>query len=101
MVVDAVAEDGVVEGIEDRRRRFCLGVQWHPEFLISEADRSIFRRFAEAAGAVKGAAESDAGPQRIAPASESQKCWRAPGSARAATPSAGSPRAASWSTARY
>jgi len=49
VVVDAVAEDGVVEGIEDRRRRFCLGVQWHPEFLISEADRNIFRRFAEAA----------------------------------------------------
>jgi putative glutamine amidotransferase len=30
VVVDAVAEDGVVEGIEDPRRRFCLGVQWHP-----------------------------------------------------------------------
>jgi putative glutamine amidotransferase len=49
VVIDAVAEDGVVEGIEDPRRRFCLGVQWHPEFEINEADRRIFRAFVEAA----------------------------------------------------
>ncbi len=42
LVVDAVAEDGVVEGIEDPRRRFCLGVQWHPEFELSDGDRRIF-----------------------------------------------------------
>ena len=39
--VDAVAPDGVIEGIEDRRRRFCLGVQWHPEFLIDPGDARI------------------------------------------------------------
>jgi putative glutamine amidotransferase len=50
LVIDAVAEDGVVEGIEDPRHRFCLGVQWHPEFEINEADRLIFRAFIEAAG---------------------------------------------------
>jgi putative glutamine amidotransferase len=50
VVIDAIAEDGVVEGIEDPRRRFCLGVQWHPEFAISEADRRIFRAFVEVAG---------------------------------------------------
>jgi putative glutamine amidotransferase len=49
VVIDAVAGDGVVEGIEDPRRRFCLGVQWHPEFEINEADRRIFRAFVEAA----------------------------------------------------
>ncbi|MFZ3236858.1 MAG: gamma-glutamyl-gamma-aminobutyrate hydrolase family protein [Stellaceae bacterium] len=49
VVVDAVAEDGVVEGIEDPRRRFCLGVQWHPEFEINIADRQIFRAFVKAA----------------------------------------------------
>ena len=27
----AWAEDGVVEGVEDAARRFCLAVQWHPE----------------------------------------------------------------------
>ncbi|HEY1300558.1 MAG TPA: gamma-glutamyl-gamma-aminobutyrate hydrolase family protein [Stellaceae bacterium] len=50
VVVDALAEDGVVEGIEDPRRRFCLGVQWHPEFEINAADRNIFRSLVEAAG---------------------------------------------------
>ena len=41
-VVNAVAPDGVIEGIEDPRTRFCLGVQWHPEFLIDPGDRRIF-----------------------------------------------------------
>ena len=40
--VDAVAPDGVIEGIEDARFRFCLGVQWHPEFLGDPGDRRIF-----------------------------------------------------------
>ncbi|MDE2334421.1 MAG: gamma-glutamyl-gamma-aminobutyrate hydrolase family protein [Rhodospirillales bacterium] len=40
--VNAVAPDGVIEGIEDPARRFCIGVQWHPEFLISAADRRLF-----------------------------------------------------------
>ncbi|MBV9785008.1 MAG: gamma-glutamyl-gamma-aminobutyrate hydrolase family protein [Acidisphaera sp.] len=44
-VIDAVARDGVVEGIEDTRFRFCLGVQWHPEFLIDPGDRRIFDAF--------------------------------------------------------
>jgi putative glutamine amidotransferase len=29
--IAAVAEDGVVEAVEDARRRFALGVLWHPE----------------------------------------------------------------------
>jgi putative glutamine amidotransferase len=41
-IVDAVAPDGVVEGVEDSRYRFCLGVQWHPEYLIDPGDRLIF-----------------------------------------------------------
>jgi putative glutamine amidotransferase len=49
VVIDAAAPDGVVEGIEDPRRRFCLGVQWHPEFEINETDRRIFRAFVAAA----------------------------------------------------
>ncbi len=40
--VNARAPDGVVEGIEDSARRFCLGVQWHPEFFIDPGDRRIF-----------------------------------------------------------
>ncbi|TNE40265.1 MAG: gamma-glutamyl-gamma-aminobutyrate hydrolase family protein [Alphaproteobacteria bacterium] len=42
IIVNALAEDGVIEGIEDARYRFCLGVQWHPEYLISAGDKKIF-----------------------------------------------------------
>jgi putative glutamine amidotransferase len=41
-IVNATAPDGVIEGIEDPRAKFCLGVQWHPEFLIDPGDRRIF-----------------------------------------------------------
>jgi putative glutamine amidotransferase len=49
LVVDAVAPDGVVEGIEDPRRRFFVGVQWHPEYLVSDGDRRLFAAFIAAA----------------------------------------------------
>lgn len=41
-VINATAPDSVVEGLEDSRYRFCLGVQWHPEFFIDPGDRRIF-----------------------------------------------------------
>jgi len=50
LVIAATAPDGVIEGIEAPGRRFCLGVQWHPEFAITEADTRLFRAFVEAAG---------------------------------------------------
>lgn len=49
IVVNARAADGVVEGIEAPDRRFCIGVQWHPEFAISPADTALFHAFIEAA----------------------------------------------------
>jgi putative glutamine amidotransferase len=48
ILVNATTSDGVIEGIEDPRRRFCLGVQWHPEYAISPADTAIFHAFIEA-----------------------------------------------------
>lgn len=50
VVVNAWTEDdGVIEGIEDPTRRFCLGVQWHPEYTIDPADTAILRAFVRAA----------------------------------------------------
>ena len=49
VIVNAVAPDGVIEGIEAPAYRFCIGVQWHPEFLISEGDAKLFRAFLGAA----------------------------------------------------
>jgi putative glutamine amidotransferase len=48
-VVNARATDGVIEGIEDTAYRFCLGVQWHPEFLIDPGDKRIFAALIAAA----------------------------------------------------
>jgi putative glutamine amidotransferase len=31
LVVTGTAPDGVIEAVEDPSRRFCVGVQWHPE----------------------------------------------------------------------
>ncbi len=51
IIVNALAEDGVIEGIEDSRYHFCLGVQWHPEYLISNGDRQIIDAFVNASTA--------------------------------------------------
>ena len=56
-VVNATAPDGVIEGIEDARYGFALGVQWHPEYF-AETDatsRAIFQAFGEACRAYRAA----------------------------------------------
>ena len=49
LIVNARSSDGVIEGIEGREQTFCLGVQWHPEFEITESDTRIFAAFVDAA----------------------------------------------------
>lgn len=53
VTVNATAPDGVIEGIEVSDRRFCLGVQWHPEFRIDDGDRRLFAAFVAAAGTAR------------------------------------------------
>jgi putative glutamine amidotransferase len=48
IVINAVASDGVIEGIEDPNKTWCIGVQWHPEFHISEGDRRLYDSFIKA-----------------------------------------------------
>lgn len=51
LTVNAVAPDGIVEGIERADKTFCLGVQWHPEFFLGEGDpnRKLFQALVDAA----------------------------------------------------
>ena len=49
VLVSGRAPDGVVEAIEDPRQRFCLGVQWHPEYRIGAGDTAIVDAFVRAA----------------------------------------------------
>jgi putative glutamine amidotransferase len=46
LTASAWAEDGVVEAVEAAGRRFCLGVQWHPE---AGQDRRLFAALVAAA----------------------------------------------------
>lgn len=48
VIVNAVAPDGVIEGIEYTAHPFCLGVEWHPEYHITPADTAIFEAFVQA-----------------------------------------------------
>jgi len=47
LIVDAIAEDGVIEGIESTHHTFVIGVQWHPEVLAPRRQdhRRIFDAF--------------------------------------------------------
>jgi putative glutamine amidotransferase len=56
LVVNAVAEDGVIEGIESTQHEFVLGLQWHPEVLAPRQmyQRRIFSAFAAVCQKRKG-----------------------------------------------
>ena len=43
--ISASAPDKVVEAIEHTQHPWCLGIQWHPEFLITDADIAIVKNF--------------------------------------------------------
>lgn len=44
-VVNALAPDGVIEGVEDPRQKFCIGVQWHPEYFVDPGDAALYAAF--------------------------------------------------------
>lgn len=42
----AYSEDGLIEAVELKNKKFNLGIQWHPEqFDISNINNEIFKRF--------------------------------------------------------
>jgi putative glutamine amidotransferase len=50
LVASATAPDGVIEAIEHPAKRFCLGVQWHPEnFYRTGEFRALFEGLVTAA----------------------------------------------------
>jgi putative glutamine amidotransferase len=50
LVASATAPDGVIEAIENPSKRFCLGVQWHPEnFYRTGEFRALFEGLVNAA----------------------------------------------------
>lgn len=45
LVASSFAEDGLIESIEDPNHPFCVGVQWHPEYLVTDLDETIIKSF--------------------------------------------------------
>lgn len=48
ILVNARATDGMIEGIEAPAYKFCLGLQWHPEYLITSQESTLFKAFVQA-----------------------------------------------------
>ncbi|MBI1994057.1 MAG: gamma-glutamyl-gamma-aminobutyrate hydrolase family protein [Deltaproteobacteria bacterium] len=50
LIVNATAEDGVIEGLESTNHGFVIGLQWHPECLIDidACQKKIFTAFISA-----------------------------------------------------
>lgn len=50
LVIDAMSDDGYIEAIHLEGHKFCLGVQWHPEYCygIDDASTKIFDAFIKA-----------------------------------------------------
>lgn len=49
--ISATSEDGVIEGIEDKTKLFCIGVEWHPEDLDAE---QLFQEFIKKSSQYRG-----------------------------------------------
>ena len=49
--VSARCPDGIIEAVEASTRRFCIGVQWHPERMQDGASSRLFETFVAAAAA--------------------------------------------------
>ena len=49
LLVAAIANDNIVEAIEHKNHPWCIGVQWHPEFLITQYDKILIKNFIQCA----------------------------------------------------
>ena len=47
-VISAWSDDGIVEAIEVLDKKFCIGVQWHPEHLVLAEELALFEAFVRA-----------------------------------------------------
>lgn len=48
VIISAKASDGVIEAIESTKYSFALGIEWHPEYLMNDMDKAIFKAFLDA-----------------------------------------------------
>ena len=49
LTISGKSKDGIIESIESDEHKWCIGVQWHPEFLITKADKLLILNFIKSA----------------------------------------------------
>jgi putative glutamine amidotransferase len=49
LAICGYSEDGVIEAIEHKFAKFCIGVVWHPEYLQTPQDELLIKAFVNAA----------------------------------------------------
>ena len=54
LIISSKAPDGVIESIEHINHPFCIGVEWHPEYLACKEDELLIESFVEACKNGKG-----------------------------------------------
>lgn len=47
LIVNAISEDGVIEGVEYPESKFIFGVQWHPEYIKDSTTQALMNSFIE------------------------------------------------------
>lgn len=45
LLIGAISDDNVIEEVEDKSKKFFIGLQWHPEDLFDENANKIFNAF--------------------------------------------------------
>ena len=45
LVINAISEDGIIEGVEYPKKKFIMGLQWHPEYIIDKNSIEILDNF--------------------------------------------------------
>lgn len=45
LIINAVSDDGIIEGVEYPNKKFIIGLQWHPESIIDENNKKIIDEF--------------------------------------------------------
>lgn len=48
--IAAKSNDNIIEAIEDKKKKFFIGIEWHPESLTNEDTEKIFNYFIKKAG---------------------------------------------------
>ena len=49
LIVNAISvSDGIIEGVEYPGKKFILGLQWHPEYLMDDNSYLILDSFVDA-----------------------------------------------------